>query len=182
MELEGLIEEEKHHDEKRKRAVVEEEQQEKRKKLRSKEALIDELMFSEQSAKSILETFKQRKLEEEIEAQNAEPPPPPPSAATQFSTGIKFGQRVLQGGFLPVPKEDDIPMYKYESVFFDRNGPDPPKWEQLESDKFIVHVRAANKTEKAGGYVTQLACLRALEEAFDGLYSVASKKWTGVEL
>jgi CDK-activating kinase assembly factor MAT1 len=181
MELEGLIEEEKHHDEKRKRAVVEEEQEEKRKKLRSKEALIDELMFSEQSAKSILETFKQRKLEEEMEAREAEPPPPPPSA-TQFSTGIKFGQRVLQGGFLPVPKDDDTPMYKYESDVFDRNGPDAPKWEQLESDKFIVHVRAANKAERAGGYVTQLACLRALEEAFDGLYSVASKKWTGVEL
>jgi len=180
MELEELIEDEKHHDERRKRAIVEEEQSEKRKKVRNKEALIDELMFSEQSAKSILETFKQRQLEEEIEAKEAEPPPPP-VAATQFSTGIKFGQRVLQGGFLPVPKEDDTPLYKYEPFHQERNGPEPPKWEQLEGDKYIQHVRAANKTERAGGYVTQLACLRALEEAFDGLYSVASTRWTGSE-
>ncbi|XP_059481134.1 CDK-activating kinase assembly factor MAT1 [Neocloeon triangulifer] len=173
MELEELLEEEKQVHENRKRAIVEEELQEKRKKMRNKEALIDELMFSEQSAASIVETFKKRKQEEEEEIEKIEVALPP-VAATQFSTGIKFGQRVPKDGFLPVPKEDDTPLYKYEPLVIPRNGPVPPNWNELTEMKYIVHVREASKVEKAGGFLAQLACLRALEEAFDGLF--ASKK------
>ncbi|CAB3379326.1 Hypothetical predicted protein [Cloeon dipterum] len=178
--LEELLEEEKLLVESRKRAIAHEEMLEKKKKMRSKEALIDELMFSEQSAASIVETFKKRKLEEQEELErHREPSPPPLVAATQFSTGIKFSQRIPKDGFLPVPKADDTPLFKYEPLVLTRNGPSAPTWEEVTEKKYINHVRESSVGERAGGYLPQLACLRALEEAFDGLRTVAVARWTG---
>lgn len=180
LELEELLEEEKMLDEHRKRKFVDEEKEEKKKKMRNKEALIDELMFSTENAKNILETFAQNAQKELEEAKLQEVAAPAlPVAATQFSSGIRIGLKSSQGNFLPVPKADDTPLFHYEPLVIDTEGPEPPTWDQIESDGYIVHVRAASSGDLAGGYKTQMACLRALQEALNGLYCVADRQWTG---
>ncbi|KAF4532267.1 hypothetical protein B566_EDAN007239 [Ephemera danica] len=181
LELEELLEEEKMLEHHRKRSIVDEELEEKKKKIRSKEALIDELMFSSENAQNILETFAhnaQKEKEEALKVQEIAAAAAPPVAATQFSTGIRIGMKSNQGGFLPVPKADDTPLYHYKKPVVDTDGPQPPTWSQVERDGYIAHVRAASSSDRAGGYLTQMACLRALQEALNGLYNVAERRWS----
>jgi len=34
----------------------------------------------------------------------------------------------------------------------------------------LNHIRGASSSEKAGGYTESMACQRAIQEAFDGLF------------
>ena len=178
LEIEEIIEQEKHTDESRKRKIVEEEADEKKKKIRNKEALIDELMFSTGNAKNIVETFANNAQKELEEAKLQEAIAPPPlTAATQFSSGIRIGLKNL-GGFLPIPKTDENPLYDYEPLVMDTRGPLPPSWNQLEKNGYLVHIRPPTIVDSAGGYEPQMACLRALQDAFNGLFTVGSRKWS----
>lgn len=163
-ELEEILEEEKIQDEIRKKAIAQEEKEDKEKKLRAREAMIDELMFSNSDAKSIVKSFADtaQAVKEEHEKAMLKP--------TQFSTGIKFGRQGQQG-FLPVPKVDEGEpfIYKKLTLFFD--GPEPPSWENISSAGYLVNIRAENEQERAGGYQSNIACMRAVQEAFAGLYS-----------
>ncbi|XP_050315748.1 CDK-activating kinase assembly factor MAT1 [Anthonomus grandis grandis] len=162
-EIEEMLEIEKQMNEARKVEILAEESEAKKKKLQRKEALIDELMFSNTDAKNIVETFAQQvKEEKEEEAKR------PLQKITKFSTGIEFGRK-SHSTFLPVPV-DDGPLYHYKPVVIEPDGPQPPSEEDIIQQKFINHIRTETEAERAGGFNTKIACLRALQEAMMGLY------------
>lgn len=160
-ELEQLLEQEKELEEQRKRELEEFEQEAKRKKTQVKEALIDELMFSTEDSATIVSHFA-KKAEEAIRETKTLPPP-----KAQFSTGIKFNPNGPQ--YIPVPKLDEGVPYEYHSPKLVNEGPAPPKFTEL--DPYMKYIRGETAAEKAGGYKSHLACLRALQEALQGLYS-----------
>ncbi|XP_015109855.1 CDK-activating kinase assembly factor MAT1 [Diachasma alloeum] len=168
-ELQELLELQKQREEERRLELAREELEIKKKKLRDKEALIDELMFSEGNAKSIVETFQSS-----IQASKEKSKTPPAPRVTQFSTGIKFGQSAGQN-FLPVPK-DDGPLYSYTPLAMEIDGPTAPTLREITSHGYINHVRAETSTERAGGFKATIACLRALQEAMAGLYHNPSQR------
>nr|CAG4652100.1 EOG090X0BPM [Triops cancriformis] len=169
MELEELLELEKLEGKERLQYYANQENEERKKKLKAKEALIDELMFSDVDAKSILATHAQALSREP--AVKTEPKP----LSTQFSSGIRIGVKGFQN-FLPVPKQEEVPLYRYAPPVLEFMGPEPPT-EYLLAPNYTVNIRAATLTEKAGGYCETISCLRALQEAMSGLYYVpASRK------
>ncbi|XP_075216954.1 CDK-activating kinase assembly factor [Lycorma delicatula] len=171
LELEELLEEEKQCDEIRKKELIKEEQELKKKKIREKEALIDELMFSNADAKNIVNAFTQsaQAAKEELKQTTSSPAP----KATQFSTGIKFGR--AQHTVYPMPKIEDGPLFTYKAPEVVVDGPEPPLWNSIETTGYIVHMRPETIEERAGGYTANIACMRALQEAFVGLYHVKQR-------
>ncbi|ENN81238.1 CDK-activating kinase assembly factor MAT1 [Dendroctonus ponderosae] len=159
-ELEEMLEFEKHINEARKQEILMEESEAKKMRIKRKEALIDELMFSNTDAKNILDTFAQQ-AKEEIQR-------PPPSKVSKFSSGIEFGRK-SQSMFLPVPT-DDGPTYQYTPIVVDLDGPQPPSDENIASGGFMNHIRMETEQERAGGFKTNIACIRALQESMMGLY------------
>lgn len=57
--MEEILELEKQEEEQRRAEILGQEREAKRRKMREKEALIDELMFSQENAKNIINTFTQ---------------------------------------------------------------------------------------------------------------------------
>ncbi|XP_060520162.1 CDK-activating kinase assembly factor MAT1 [Cylas formicarius] len=161
-EIEELLELEKQMNEVRKQQIIIEEAEAKRKKIREKEALIDELMFSNTNAKNIIETYAQQ-VKESKEEEARKPP-----KITKFSSGIQFG-RQSQTTFLPVPNDEGA-LYHYSPLVFETVGPVPPSEEDLTVKGFIKHVRSETEQERAGGFKSNIACMRALQEAMMGLY------------
>ncbi|KAK4885495.1 hypothetical protein RN001_001766 [Aquatica leii] len=164
-ELEELLEVEKQNDLVRRNELKIEEIQTKKKKLREKEALIDELMFSNANAKNIVETFAlNAKESKEAEIKIV------PNKVTQFSSGIQFG-RQTQSSFLPVSIEEG-PLYTYKPQSIVSDGPQPPAEEDLVKIGYNTHIRSETEQERAGGFVSNVACIRALQDALAGLYHV----------
>lgn len=159
-ELEEMLEIEKQIEEARRKEVQLEEMEAKKRKIREKEALIDELMFSNADAKNIVSTFAQQIQEEKAKE--------PISRVSQFSTGIQFG-RQSQATFLPVPVEEG-PLYCYEPINLCIDGPRPPSATEIMEKGFIKHVRSETDQERAGGFVSNIACTRALKDAMMGLF------------
>lgn len=89
-ELEEILEMEKQQEEIRRNVIKIEEVAAKKKKIQQKEALIDELMFSNANAKNILETFANNV--EEVKNKEEEEEAKVPTKMTQFSSGVKFGR------------------------------------------------------------------------------------------
>lgn len=125
-------------------------------------------MFSTANAKMIVDTFAQNV--KEAKEEDAKLPNP---KLTQFSSGIKFGQS--KNTFLPVPT-DEGPLYAYKSPVLISDGPKPPCEEEIVKNGYIKHVRVETEQERAGGFVSNIACLRALHDALFGLYHVTSKR------
>ncbi|XP_023015172.1 CDK-activating kinase assembly factor [Leptinotarsa decemlineata] len=170
-ELEEMLEIEKQMEEERKKEILAQELEAKKKKIREKEALIDELMFSNADAKNIVDTFAQQ-----VQQLKEEEMRKPVVKATQFSTGIQFG-RQPQTSFLPVPA-DDGPLYHYKSTTFITDGPRPPSDTDIIEKGFLDNVRAETEQERAGGFQSNIACKRALQDAMMGLFH--SKKPSSV--
>ncbi|CAH1116781.1 unnamed protein product [Phaedon cochleariae] len=162
-ELEEVLELEKQMEEARKKEIHLEVLEAKKKKIREKEALIDELMFSNADAKNILDTFTQ--LAQQAKEEEVKKPPP---KVTQFSTGIQFG-RQPQSTFIPVPT-DEGPLYSYKALDFPPDGPKPPTLRDILEKGFISHVRSETEQERAGGFKSNIACSRALQDAMMGLF------------
>ncbi|CAG9762381.1 unnamed protein product [Ceutorhynchus assimilis] len=162
-EIEEILEMEKQVNEARKQAILMEESEAKKKRIQRKEALLDELMFSNTNAKNIVQTFAQQAKEEKEEELKK-----PPTKITKFSSGIQFGRK-SQTTFLPVPT-DDGPTYEYTPIVVIPNGPQPPLDEDVGTKGFMNHIRLETDQERAGGFKTNIACLRALQEAMMGLY------------
>ena len=173
-ELEALLELEAVQEESRRAQIAMEEREEKRRKIRNKEALIDELMFSTANARNIVQTFAETRVQDPVPTSTL-PPAPAATRATQFSTGIQIGRGSGQMEFLPVPRMDDTPLYKYDAPQRLFDGPVPPTWQQVDHDGYLSHIRSATDEEKAGGYSSHVGCLRALEEAMSGLYYKPSR-------
>ncbi|XP_035231476.1 CDK-activating kinase assembly factor MAT1-like [Stegodyphus dumicola] len=156
-ELEELLEYEKLESEARKMQVMEEELQLEKEKRKKKEALIDDLMFSDKSAKDIIASHSLKNKEPKFK--NI------PIRKNKFSTGVK-SQQV----FLPVPRESNENMYSYQEVKLNICGPDIFTPNTLKSEGFMQHVRGASETEMASGFLSEYACTRALHDAFCGIY------------
>lgn len=171
-ELEEMIELEKQKEEERRIELAREEVETKKKKIREKEALIDELTFSDANAKNILESFASA-----IQTQKKEVKASAPSAirVTQFSTGIKFGNQGSQN-YLSMPKIEEGPLYSYTPIRQQIEGPSPPNWRELQTRGYISHVRSECEVDRAGGFKAHVACLRALQEAMAGLYHNPSQR------
>ncbi|XP_044744866.1 CDK-activating kinase assembly factor MAT1 [Coccinella septempunctata] len=159
-ELEELLELEKQQDEFRRKEIKNEEILAKKKKIKDKEALLDELMFSNTNAKNILESFAEKAKEEEVK--------PPPQKMTQFSTGIQFG-RQNQSMFLPIPN-DESPLYSHKTISYETKGPSPPNDHDIISKGFLSNVRCEVEQERAGGFQSTISCMRAIQDALCGLY------------
>ncbi|KAJ4427707.1 hypothetical protein ANN_25359 [Periplaneta americana] len=169
MELEELLEEEKQQEEIKKKELVKLELEEKKKKIREKEALIDELMFSNADAKNIMETFASN-----VQAAKEEAKAVPVIRATQFSTGIKFSHQ-RQQTFMPVPKIEEGPLYEYEAPKQPTDGPVPPTWQDLQEKGYVNYVEPERSEQRAGGYRANISCMRSLQEALAGLYHVSDR-------
>lgn len=165
IELEILLEQEKETAEMRKKELENLEELSKKKKTIEKEKLIDELMFSSENAQSILQTYT-NKVEEEKKEQELAPPLP---KLTKFSSGVRFSSSIQQQ-YLPIPKLEEGPLYVYEEPEVILNGPAVPPLNQIEAKKYTKHIRSENATERAGGFQSKISCLRALQEAMQGLY------------
>jgi len=195
LELEALLEEEKLLVEHRIFESLALEKDEKVRKLKTKEALIDDLMFSDTDAGVIMASHKsqQEKQEQEellvqddltkrrreihaetaarlnmIKAHGVAPPSRP-----QFSTGITAG---ITGGFLPVPKKTQENLFTYEEPVVFNNGPQTPTFENLISladtsgpTPFGRLVRKPDRSSKGGGYHPEYEVRRALSEAFSDI-------------
>ena len=134
-------------------------------------------MFSTANARNIVQTFAESRAQDAvaISALPASQPAPAAARATQFSTGIQIGRGSGQTDFLPVPRVDDTPLFKYEAPQRPLDGPVPPTWQDVDQHGYLSHIRGASDEEKAGGYSSRIGCLRALEEAMAGLYYKASR-------
>lgn len=165
LEIEILLEQEKENSEIRKKELEVIEEQAKKKRTLEKEKLIDELMFSSENAQSILQHYAEKIEEDKKEQELA----PPPVKQTKFSTGINFTAG-MQQQYLPIPKIDEGPLYLYEEPEFDINGPHVPRLEELNEKNYLKNIRQETPIERAGGFSSKTACLRALTEAMQALY------------
>ncbi|XP_076317267.1 CDK-activating kinase assembly factor isoform X2 [Tachypleus tridentatus] len=163
-ELEILLEQEKQQTHFRKQQFLEEEKEIKKSRLKQKEALIDDLMFSDLPAGQILASHVSNVKETEISRRGPTKP-----TVVQFSTGITLGQKET---FIPIPKEPDGELYVYRELVVPLCGPNPPIYDMLEANGYTKHVRTSSETEKAGGFTSKLACYRALQEGVCGLYFI----------
>lgn len=166
-EIEEMIELEKQKEDEKRKEIAREEVETKRKKIREKEALIDELTFSDANAKNIIESFTSA-IQKKKEAKAA-------VKTTQFSTGIKFGNQGNQN-YLSVPKVEEGPLFSYTSIRQQIEGPSPPGWREIQARGYVSHVRNECDVDRAGGFKAHVACLRALQEAMAGLYHNPSQR------
>ncbi|XP_023256833.1 CDK-activating kinase assembly factor MAT1-like, partial [Seriola lalandi dorsalis] len=70
---------------------------------------------------------------------------------------------------LPVAKIEEV-LYHYKPLQVETYGPPVPELEQLGRLGYLNHVRAAMPQDTAGGYTSALACHRAVQDAFSGLF------------
>ncbi|XP_037956206.1 CDK-activating kinase assembly factor MAT1-like [Teleopsis dalmanni] len=162
IELTELIEIERVQEETRRQELVALEAEQKKKKVRDKEAMIDELMFSGKNATEIVNEYAE-KAEKLREEQKKVPPP------VQFSSGVKFGRDKDQV-YLPVPKAEEGPLYVHVLPKLYMLGPTPPTADDIQKKNYLAHIRQETTAERAGGYRANMACQRALQEAYMGLY------------
>ncbi|XP_078000953.1 CDK-activating kinase assembly factor MAT1-like [Glandiceps talaboti] len=162
--LEALIEQEKQEEEEKKQRYKILETEEQNMKKRNKESLIDDLMFSDMKAEDILASHAAKVKQQSLSLPESNIPKP----ATQFSTGIRVGFR-RDDTFIPIPKLEET-LYTYKPVTIETFGPAAPSREALESRGYLRHVRPASPHAVGGGYSSILACHRALEDAFCGLF------------
>lgn len=164
-ELEELLLLEQQGNEQRRLEALQEEQRQLQAKRKNKQALLDELEQSQLPATILLAQHKARavQLETEIEQQKQNVKP-----ASLFSTGIQQSQTV---SLQPVPRIEEV-LYQYRPLKVDTYGPPAPELEQLGRLGYLNHVRAALPQDTAGGYTTAMACHRAIQDAFSGLFSL----------
>ncbi|XP_035904849.1 CDK-activating kinase assembly factor MAT1 [Anopheles stephensi] len=168
LELEQIVEYEKEQFEQRRKELAMIEAENRKQKTKNKEELIDSLMASYEDASAIVDKFTQKA--EQAQIQLPKPVAPPPVAKqTHFSSGIATGFQG-QHGFLAVPKLEEGPLFTYEAQGFETDGPAPPSLEEVIESGYIRHIRLENMAEKAGGFQTNISCLRAIQEALAGLY------------
>lgn len=134
VELEIVLEQEKLEDEQRRTERVNIEKDAKIRKQKEKEALIDELMFSNEDASKIVDGYAKQAEKTREEAKKL----PEVKLQSEFSTGVKFGQPLQ---FLPVPKYEEGPVYIHEEMVLMFDGPQAPSLAEVESKGYIRNIR-----------------------------------------
>uniref|UniRef100_A0A8C5AXC3 CDK-activating kinase assembly factor MAT1 n=1 Tax=Gadus morhua TaxID=8049 RepID=A0A8C5AXC3_GADMO len=71
----------------------------------------------------------------------------------------------------PMAKIEEV-LYRYQPLFIETYGPPVPELDHLGRLGYLKHVRAALPQDTAGGYSSGLACHRALQDAFSGLFPI----------
>eukprot|EP00095_Tigriopus_kingsejongensis_P003705 maker-scaffold382_size189932-snap-gene-0.30 protein:Tk03705 transcript:maker-scaffold382_size189932-snap-gene-0.30-mRNA-1 annotation:"cdk-activating kinase assembly factor" len=160
LELLDLMSEEARSAALRHREAEMEERTLKQKKKADKEKLIDDLMFLDTDASAIVSQHAQTVAATTEDGLLAKRP--------KFSTGIE-----IHGGtssaVANVPIIEAEP-FLYEDLVMETCGPKAPTMDEINEKGYYKHVRAATSQERPGGYHERLACARALEEAFAGLF------------
>lgn len=174
-ELEDLIEEEKELESlRRNRSLFAENEELNRAKAKQKEALVDELMYSDGRAEDIVamhsdivgQELVSRQLEKEKEEKQQVT-----KAKSRFSTGIDSSI------FLPLREEPEgqlAELLRLNEENTHPEGPNCPAFDELEPVGYTRHVRAAEAAEIAAGFSSLLPCYRALQEGFNSLYYTSS--------
>lgn len=165
-ELEEILEFEKQQEEQRRAEIKMEEVKTKQKKIREKEALIDELMFSNVNAKNIVEGFANAKEAADKEDELK----PPPVKKNKPPSGPQFG-RQSHTTFLPIPMEEG-PLFVYKPPVIVSDGPKPPALDEIVRMGYMKNIKTATEQEMAGGFMSHIACMRALQDTLSGLYHV----------
>ncbi|XP_022380708.1 CDK-activating kinase assembly factor MAT1 isoform X2 [Enhydra lutris kenyoni] len=78
----------------------------------------------------------------------------------------ELGQHI---SLAPIQKLEEA-LYEYQPLQIETCGPQVPELEMLGRLGYLNHVRAASPQDLAGGYTSSLACHRALQDAFSGLF------------
>ncbi|XP_039597781.1 CDK-activating kinase assembly factor MAT1 [Polypterus senegalus] len=162
-ELEEILAIERKEAEERRLLLLKEEQRQLMAKKKSKQTLLDELESSKLPAAVLLAQHKDRaaQLETQIEKQSQALQP------SKFSTGIIMNQKI---SLQPVAKVEEV-LYVYQPLHIESYGPPVPDLENLGRLGYLSHVRATSPQDLAGGYTSSLACHRAIQDAFTGLFS-----------
>ncbi|VVC35546.1 Hypothetical protein CINCED_3A000400 [Cinara cedri] len=160
--LEELIEEELMHTQYKRDEVLRDEAEQRNKKMRVDAELIDSLARSNSDARDIVNTYAHKK--EEIPVVKSKPVSKQPINFTKFSTGVKYNQSTMS---IPI-KEG--PLFKYESVSHELNGPLCPDISHLESLGYMKYIRGETTQELAGGFLIKTSCLHYVQECVSALY------------
>ena len=165
MELEDIMAEEKKVAEKARKEAEAAEKAEKLLRAQNKEKLIDDLMFSDGDAGSIVADHQSKKDE-------------PAAAVAKFTSGadIAAASRMNVGRSTTTTANAEGKKYVYKPLDFYVEGPDPPSEKDIAAKKFYAHVRTAESRETAAGYTQNMSCLRAIQEAMCGLYFSAEPR------
>ncbi|XP_076443147.1 CDK-activating kinase assembly factor MAT1-like [Babylonia areolata] len=157
-----LIDQQKMEAAARRQQLTEEEQREKALKRKHKDALIDDLMFSDKAAQDIVATHKQTTAPHE-----EEPSRQASSGPTVFSSGIRLGQQSVFSNTKPT---EENRAYQYAPLELDPYGPSYPSMDNIMGKGYLRNVRGPVELELAGGFEPQIACQRALQDALCGLF------------
>ncbi|KAG8449373.1 hypothetical protein GDO86_016139 [Hymenochirus boettgeri] len=160
-ELEEALESERHENEQRRILLQKEEQLQQLMKRKNKQDLLDKLETSHLPASILLAQHKGRSAQVEMQVEK-----PKPFKADTFSTGIKKGHHIAS---IPVVTLQEA-LYQYQPTYIETYGPQVPSLEMLGRQGYLNHVRATSPQDLAGGYTSSLACHRALQDAFSGLF------------
>ncbi|XP_075699817.1 CDK-activating kinase assembly factor MAT1 isoform X2 [Rhinoderma darwinii] len=158
-ELEEALESERQGKEQQKMLLQKEERLQQVMKRKNKQELLDQLETSHLPASILLAQHKGKTTQIEVKVEKTRP-------AVTFSTGIKMGLHISS---VPVAKLEEA-LYQYQPVHIETYGPAVPQVEVLSRLGYLNHVRATSPQDLAGGYTSSLACHRALQDAFSGLF------------
>ncbi|GCC24811.1 hypothetical protein chiPu_0003213 [Chiloscyllium punctatum] len=160
-DLEEALEFERQESDQKRMLLLKEEQMQQLAKKKNKKALIDDLESSQLPVSMLLAQHKDRaaQLETQLETQQQ-------VRSVTFSTGIKMGQQI---SLQPMPRIEET-LYVYQPLQIETYGPRVPGCELLGKQGYLNHVRTATSQDLAGGYTSSLACYRALQDAFSGLF------------
>eukprot|EP00112_Aurelia_sp_Birch-Aquarium-sp1_P012009 Seg2521.4 transcript_id=Seg2521.4/GoldUCD/mRNA.D3Y31 product="CDK-activating kinase assembly factor MAT1" protein_id=Seg2521.4/GoldUCD/D3Y31 len=147
--------EQKEADERRMKFVLDE-VNEKKAKNKEKDALIDDLIHANASANEVLARHQMTKLQLKKEEEKK---------SMFFQGKSKSQNTVLSKALIK-----EAPLYRYEPLIMEQIGPEVPSNEVIIQQGFVKNIRQATASEKAAGYTESLACQRALNEAFNGLF------------
>lgn len=129
---------------------------EKKAKKKEKDALIDDLIHANVSADEVLARHHMTKLQLKKEAEKK----------SIFFQGKSKSQNI---GMTELERKP-APLYKYETPDLPHYGPVVPTDSEIISQGYVKNIRQATAPEKAAGYTESIACQRALNEAFNGLF------------
>ena len=146
IELEDILAAERNAEKLRRIDLAHEAEAEKVAKTEGKEKLIDDLMFSEGDAKSIIEQHQRTKTLQ------------PPTFSAQV--GAQNHHQRQDDNFV------ETTPFQYEPLRLFTEGPAMPK----APHEYLSYVRPVEATDKASGFHERLPCTRALQEAMCGLF------------
>lgn len=123
-------------------------------KKKEKEALIDDLVHSSKPIDEIIASHK-----------------PTKKSSLFFTAGDTHVFKLNKEEHVPLPIKDTAQCFVYQPMTMENFGPLPPEADILRTKGYLSNIRCAQTSERAGGYGEEMACQRALQEAFSALFT-----------